>query len=82
MLNFGECFLILSKENNNYEIINVFYPSNMVYEEKKIQGLLIHVRNKVTQWYDNYFKDRNEQLCVGVGEKNCFDGQFRILKIL
>jgi hypothetical protein len=82
MLNFGECFLILSKENNDYKILNTIYPHNMVYEDKKLLGLLIQVRRNVTQWYDNYFKNKNDQLCVGIGEKDLSDGQYKILRLI
>jgi hypothetical protein len=68
MLNIGQGFFVLVKNNKNeISLLNSFFPENMNYEPLKVHNILKKARHSLNQWYDTYYKDHDASLSLGIG---------------
>ncbi len=48
-------------------MINSFYPKDMNYEFNEIQKQYNTARKRLGNWFYNYFRNRDSQLCLAIG---------------
>lgn len=67
MLKIGQCFLILIKRGNEYDMLNSFYPHESKYDHNEVHRLYNKVQKHLSNWYYHYYNNRDGQISLGIG---------------